>query len=218
MKGLLGYKRGMTRIFNSEGVAVPVTVIEAGPCRVTQLKTPEHDGYRSVQLGFGETSESRLTRPALGHLRASGSSPVKHLREFRLADGEQVSLAVGDRLDAGIFEPGDRVDVVGVSRGLGFAGTIKRHNFSRQRKTHGQSDRERAPGSVGAGTTPGRVVKGKRMAGRMGGERITIQNLEVVMADPERNLVAIRGAVPGFAGALIELHGRAPKAKKGGLT
>lgn len=216
MKAILGYKRGMTRIFNAEGVVVPVTVIEAGPCRVTQLKTLERDGYRSVQLGFGETSEARMTRPALGHLKASGSEPVKHLREFRLRDGDDVSFAVGDRVDASVFEPGDRVDIVGISRGLGFAGTIKRHNFSRQRKTHGQSDRERAPGSVGAGTTPGKVVKGKRMAGRMGGERVTAQNLEVVMADPERNLIAIRGAVPGFAGALIELHGRIPAKRKGG--
>lgn len=213
MKGLLGYKRGMTRIFDKDGVIVPVTVIEAGPCRVTQLKTVEQDGYRAVQLGFGETTEARVTQPILGHLRASGSAPVKHLREFRLADGDTSSLSVGDRLDAGVFEPGDRIDIVGVSRGLGFAGTIKRHHFRRQRKSHGQSDRERAPGSIGAGTTPGRVLKGKRMAGRMGGERITVQNLEVVMADAARNLVAVRGAVPGFDGALVELRVRksAPK-------
>ena len=216
MKGILGYKRGMTRIFNEQGVVVPVTVIEAGPCRVTQLKTTERDGYRSVQLGFGETRESRLTKPALGHLKASRSGPVKHLREFRVNDADEVTVSVGDEIDASVFEPGDRVDIVGVSRGLGFAGTIKRHNFSRQPKTHGQSDRERAPGSVGAGTTPGKVVKGKRMAGRMGGERVTARNLEVVMADPERNLIAIRGAVPGFAGALIELRGRRPALKKGG--
>lgn len=201
MKGILGYKRGMTRIFDDRGRAIPVTVIEAGPCVVTQVKTAERDGYLAVQLGFGETKPARLTKPERGHLAASGGAPLRHLVEFRAADAGDYE--VGSTIDAGVFAKGDRVQVTGVSRGLGTAGTIKRHHFRRQRKTHGQSDRLRAPGSIGAGSTPGKVVKGLRMAGRMGGERVTVRNLEVVLADPERNLLAIRGAVPGFDGGLL---------------
>lgn len=218
MKGILGYKRGMARIFDAEGLAVPVTVIEAGPCTVTQVKTEETDGYAAVQLGFGEVAEARLTKPQLGHLAASDAAPLRHLREFRLPEGagdEGEALETGQTVDVSVFAPGDRVDVTGTSRGLGFAGTVKRHHFNRQPKTHGQSDRERAPGSVGAGTTPGRVVKGKRMAGRMGGERVTVRNLEVVAADPERNLLALRGAVPGFKGGLVVVRASAGKKKKG---
>jgi large subunit ribosomal protein L3 len=203
MKGILGFKRGMTRIFDEEGLVVPVTVIEAGPCHVTQIKTPKGDGYEAVQLGFGETKESRLTQAQRGHLRKSKAPMVRHLCEFR---GATDGLRVGDKVDVSIFSPGDKVMVSGVSRGLGFAGVIKRHHFNRQPKTHGQSDRERAPGSVGAGTTPGRTFKGKRMAGRMGGERVSVRNLRVVMADPARNLLAIRGAVPGHDGALVEIR------------
>lgn len=205
MKGLLGYKRGMARIFNDKGLAVPVTVIEAGPCVVTQLKTTERDGYEAVQIGFGAVKESRLTRAERGHLAASGAGPLRHVKEFRLAGSADVQL--GDRLDVSLFTPGDRVQVTATSRGLGTAGTIKRHHFNRQRKTHGQSDRERRPGSVGAGTTPGKTIKGLRMAGRMGGERVTVRNLEVVVADPSRNLLALRGAVPGFDGALVVIRG-----------
>lgn len=222
MKGILGYKRGMARIFDAEGLAVPVTVIEAGPCTVTQIKTSESDGYEAVQLGFGDVREERLTKPERGHLAAAGGQSLRHLREFRLpegatgaAEGEEGGLELGQTVDASVFEVGDRVDVTGTSRGLGFAGTIKRHHFSRQRKTHGQSDRERAPGAIGAGTTPGKVVKGKRMAGRMGGERVTVRNLEVMAADPERNLLALRGAVPGFKGGLVMVRGSAGKKKKG---
>lgn len=211
MKGLLGYKRGMARIFNEKGLAVPVTVIEAGPCVVTQIKTTERDGYQAVQLGFGAIKEKRLTRAERGHLRASGGASLRHVREFRLAGDADVAL--GDTLDVSVFAPGDRIQVTATSRGLGMAGTIKRHHFNRQRKTHGQSDRERAPGSVGAGTTPGKTIKGLRMAGRMGGERVTVRNLEVVVADPVRNLLAVRGAVPGFDGGLVVIRGleRDPK-------
>ncbi len=201
MKAILGYKRGMARIFDENGVAVAVTVVEAGPCTVTQLRHVAKDGYSAVQLGFGEVKRERLTSPQLGHLTASGGKPLKHLREIRATDASD--LTVGDTVDASVFSPGDRVHVTGVSRGLGFAGTIKRHNFARQRKTHGQTDRERAPGAVGAGTTPGRTFKGQRMAGRMGGEKVTVRNLAVVTADPERNLVALKGAVPGPRGGLV---------------
>jgi len=208
MKGILGYKRGMTRIFDDNGRAIPVTVIEAGPCVVTQVKTTERDGYTALQLGFGETKPARLTRPERGHLAAAGGQALRHLVEFRADDAE--GYAVGATIDASVFAKGDRVQVTGISRGLGTAGTIKRHHFQRQRKTHGQSDRLRAPGSIGAGTTPGKVIKGMRMAGRMGNERVTVRNLEIVMADPERNLLAIRGAVPGFAGGLVIVRNIAP--------
>lgn len=211
MKGLLGYKRGMARIFNDKGLAVPVTVIEAGPCVVTQIKTLKRDGYQAVQLGFDEVKERKLTRAERGHLRASGGKSLRHVKEFRLKTDADVQL--GDTLDVTVFAPGDRIQVTATSRGLGMAGTIKRHHFSRQRKTHGQSDRERAPGSVGAGTTPGKTIKGLRMAGRMGFERVTVRNLEVIVADPVRNLLAVRGAVPGFDGSLVVIRGleRDPK-------
>jgi large subunit ribosomal protein L3 len=215
MKALLGYKRGMARVFDAQGTVVPVTVIEAGPCTVTQLKTDQRDGYASLQLGFGETKPRRLSKAEQGHLGRSGGRPLRHLREFR--GPVEAGVKVGDQLTVAQFAPGDWVDVVGVSRGLGWAGTIKRHHFNRQRKTHGQSDRERAPGSVGAGTSPGRTFKGMRMAGRMGGERVTVHNLRVVVADPERNLLAVRGAVPGFDGALVMVRA-AKKGQKGGRS
>jgi len=206
MKGILGYKRGMTRVFDEAGLVVPVTVIEAGPCVVARVRTAEGDGYGAVQLGFGEVREDRLTRAQQGHLRASGGKPLRHLREFRTERPDE--FEVGQTLDAGLFDVGERVSVTGVSRGLGTAGTIKRHHFNRQRKTHGQSDRERAPGAVGAGSTPGRTFKGMRMSGRMGAERVTVRNLQVVVADPERNLIAVRGAVPGNDGGLVIVRGR----------
>jgi large subunit ribosomal protein L3 len=202
MKGILGYKRGMAQVFDENGVVVPVTVIEAGPCVITQVRTQDHDGYRAVQLGFGACRPERLSRAERGHLADAGKDAfVRHLREFRCDDTE--GYRVGQRLDVSVFAPGDRVKVTGVSRGLGFAGTVKRHHFNRQRKTHGQSDRERAPGAAGAGTTPGRTFKGKRSAGRMGGERVTTRHLRVVVADPGRNLLALRGAVPGNDGGLV---------------
>jgi large subunit ribosomal protein L3 len=210
MKALLGYKRGMARVFDEKGTVTPVTVIEAGPCTVTQICTAKRDGYSAVQLGFGEIKPARLSKAERGHLGRSGGQPLRHLREFR--GDVPADLRVGARLDVSQFAPGDKVDVMGVSRGLGFAGTIKRHHFNRQRKSHGQSDRERAPGSVGAGTSPGRTFKGMKMGGRMGGERVTVCNLTVVVADPGRNLLAVRGAVPGFDGGLVVVRA----AKKGG--
>jgi large subunit ribosomal protein L3 len=204
MKGILGKKVGMTQIYDDKGEIVPVTVIEAGPCFVTQIKTKAQDGYDAVQVGFDETKPSRLTKPERGHLQKADAPNLRHLREFELEDGESVEL--GQRLDASVFAAGDIVDVTGTSKGKGFAGHIKRHHFHRQRATHGQSDRERAPGSIGAGTTPGRTFKGMRMAGRMGTDRVTVQNLKVVLVDPERNMLAIKGAVPGAKNGLVMIR------------
>jgi large subunit ribosomal protein L3 len=215
VKGILGKKVGMTQVFNESGEAIPVTVIEAGPCWVTQVKTMERDGYSAVQLGFEEVKPHRLTRAELGHLgnlkvdekhpqrRELGGSvpPLRHLREFTLKLEE--TPAEGDEITVDVFEVGDRVDVVGVSKGRGFAGTIKRHGFHRQPKTHGQSDRVRAPGSIGSTTHVSRVFPGTRMSGRMGGRRVTVQNLEVALVDPKRNLLAVRGGVPGPRGGLV---------------
>ena len=203
MKGILGKKVGMTQVFNDSGEAVPVTVIEAGPCFVAQIKTVEQDGYTAVQLGFEETKPKRLTQPQLGHLQKSDLPALRHLRELRIADDELAGFEEGQRLTVDIFEKGDMVDVTGTSKGRGFAGVVKRYGFRGGPKTHGQSDRWRAPGSVGACTTPGRVFKGKRMPGRMGGERVTTQGLQIVLVDPERNLLAIRGAVPGSKNGLL---------------
>ncbi|HHN94550.1 MAG TPA: 50S ribosomal protein L3 [Anaerolineae bacterium] len=201
MKSILGKKVGMTQIFNDKGEAIPVTVIEAGPCYVTQVKTVERDGYRAVQLGFEETKEQRLTRGERGHLEKNQLPPLRHLREFRIGSDEEVKE--GDRILVDVFEEGDWVDVIGVSKGRGFAGVVKRHGFGGGPKTHGQSDRQRAPGSIGACAYPGRVWKGQRMAGRMGGARVTAQNLRVELVDPERNLLAVRGSVPGANGGLV---------------
>jgi large subunit ribosomal protein L3 len=206
MKGILGKKVGMTQIFDDRGEVVPVTVIEAGPCFVAQIKTVERDGYTAIQLGFEETKPKRLTQPQLKHLQKSNLPALRHLREIRLAPGDVSDVEEGQELTVALFEPGEYVDVSGVSKGRGFAGVVKRHGFRGGPKTHGQSDRHRAPGSIGACTTPGRVFKGKRMAGRMGGERVTVQNLEIVMVDPERNLLAIKGAVPGAKNGLVEIR------------
>ena len=192
IEGLLGKKLGMTQIFTERGETVPVTVLEVGPCVVTQVKTVEKDGVRSVQLGFGY--KKRLSEPEKGHLRASGSQS-RHLRDMKTEEGDDYS--VGQTLDASIFAVGDKVDISGTSKGKGFQGVVKRHGFAGGPKTHGQSDRHRAPGSIGATTTPGRVFKGTRMAGHMGHERITVQSLEVVRVDTERNLVLVKGSVPG---------------------
>lgn len=202
MKGIIGKKLGMTQIFDENGNVIPVTVIEAGPCYVTQVRTGERDGYAAVQLGFGETKPQRLTKGELGHLRRNNLPALRHLREFRLKNGE-LDVEEGQQLKVDVFAKGERVDVIGTSKGRGFAGTIKRHHFHRGPKTHGQSDRERAPGSVGATTTPGRTYKGQRMAGRMGGDRITAENLEVVVIDTERNLLAVRGSVPGANDGIV---------------
>jgi len=201
LKGLIGRKVGMTQIFDDTGAAIPVTIIEAGPCFITQIRTHAKDGYNSVQLGLEETSQRRLTGGQLGHLKRSNAPPLRHLREFRVRNlGD---LEEGERITVQVFHVGDRVDVVGTSKGRGFAGAIKRHGFHRGPKTHGQSDRERAPGSHGATSTPGRVFKGARGPGHMGSVRVSSQNLRVDLVDPERNLLGVRGSVPGPKGGLV---------------
>jgi large subunit ribosomal protein L3 len=200
MKGIIGKKVGMTQIFDEDGKVTPVTVIEAGPCFVTQVKNAESDGYTAVQLGFEEIIPTRLTGGERGHLQNRQIPTVRYLREFRVQNTE---LQEGQRVTVDVFAKGDRVDVVGESKGKGFAGTIKRHNFKRQPTTHGASDRTRAPGSSGSGTTPGRVKKGTRRSGHMGSERVTVQNLEVMVIDAEKNLLAIKGSVPGARGGLV---------------
>jgi large subunit ribosomal protein L3 len=201
LKGLIGKKIGMTQIFDEQGVAYPVTLIEAGPCYVTQVRMPEKEGYSAVQLGFGEVNPKRMTGGQLGHLKANEIPPLRFLREFKVKDHE---LKVGDKITvADAFAAGERVDVIGVSKGKGFAGAVKRYHFHGMNATHGTSDRNRAPGSRSSGTTPGRVYRGSRGAGHMGMDRITMQNLKVVMVDPERNLLAINGAVPGAKGSLV---------------
>jgi large subunit ribosomal protein L3 len=193
----------MTRLFDDTGAATATTLVEVGPCFVTQIRTHERDGYEAVQLGFGQVRPNKLNKPRRGHLK-DGVAPLRELREVPV-DGID-DLTVGARVDAGMLAPGERVDVTGVSKGKGFAGVVKRHHFGGGPKTHGQSDRWRAPGSIGAGTTPGRVFKGTRMAGHMGDERVTVKNLQVVRVDPERNLVALRGAIPGPRGGLIVIR------------
>jgi large subunit ribosomal protein L3 len=202
MKGIIGKKLGMTQVFDENGNVIPVTVIQAGPCFVTQIRSGEKDGYTAIQLGFSEAKPQRLTQGELGHLRRNNLPALRHLREFRLKDGE-VDVTEGQQVKVDVFTKGERVDVIGTSKGRGFAGTIKRYHFHRQPKTHGASDRERAPGSVGATTTPGRTYPGQRMAGRMGGDRVTAQNLEVVVIDAERNLLAVRGSVPGANDGIV---------------
>lgn len=210
MKGMIGKKVGMTQVFDEKGNVVPVTVIEAGPCYVTQIRSDDRDGYIAIQLGFGETKPQRLTKGQLGHLKRNNLPALRHLREFRVPNGE-VDVQEGQQIKADAFATGERVDVIGTSKGRGFAGTIKRHNFGRQPTTHGASDRTRAPGSVGAGTTPGRTYKGQRMAGQMGNERVTTENLEVVLVDPERNLIAVRGSVPGANGGIVMIKPARPR-------
>jgi large subunit ribosomal protein L3 len=201
LKGLIGRKIGMTQIFDDTGAAIPVTIIEAGPCYITQIRTHAKDGYNAVQLGLEETSQRRLTGGQLGHLKRTDAPPLRHLREIRLRNlGD---LKEGEQVTVRVFEVGDRVDVVGTSKGRGFAGAIKRHGFHRGPKTHGQSDRERAPGSHGATSTPGRVFKGARGPGHMGSVRVSSQNLRVDLVDPERNLLGVRGSVPGPKGGLV---------------
>ena len=214
MKGLLGFKVGMTQIINDEGVVSPVTIIQAGPCFVTQVKNESSDGYSAIQVGFGEVKEKRLTRGQKGHLgllksdkkngrrvESKGIPPVRHLREFRTRQAD--SYEIGQILTVEQFEPGERVDVVGKSKGKGFAGGMKRHGFHGGPKTHGQSDRARAPGSIGATSGMSRVIKGQKMAGRMGNARVSSQNIEVIRIDLERHLLAVKGSVPGSKGSLV---------------
>jgi large subunit ribosomal protein L3 len=214
MKGIIGKKVGMTQIFDEKGLVTPVTVIQAGPCYVTQVRLADRDGYTAVQLGFEETKPARLTRGQLGHLKRNNLPALKYLREFRVRNGE-INVEEGQMITvSNAFEVGDRVDVVGTSKGRGFAGTIKRHGFHRGPKTHGQSDRERAPGSIGATSTPGRVLKGMRMGGRMGNQRVTAQNLEIMVVDDEKNLLAVKGSVPGAKGGLVIIKSARPKGRR----
>ena len=196
IQGMIGRKIGMTQIFRDDG-EIAVSAIEVGPCFVTQVKTEANDGYNAVQLGFGETK--RLNSPRKGHLKDVGQ--FRYLREFKVEDVK--SAKVGQKVDVGMFKAGDLVDVIGVSKGKSFAGVVKRHHFAGGPKTHGQSDRHRAPGSIGATTSPGRVIKGLRMAGHMGHERVTVRNLEVIEADSSRHLLLVKGAVPGASGGLL---------------
>ncbi len=220
MKGLLGIKVGMTQIIDEVGVSTPVTVILAGPCYVTQVKNKVADGYDAVQVGFGEVKEQRLTGGQKGHLgllkasnkhpnrrNITGVPPVRHLREFRT--GRASEYEIGQLLTVQQFEAGDRVDIAGKSKGRGFAGVVKRYGFRGGPRTHGQSDRQRAPGSIGATSGMSRVIKGTRMPGRMGNARITSQNLEVVRIDPERHLIAVKGSVPGAKGGLVTIRNAA---------
>jgi len=199
--GLIGRKRGMTRVFTEQGNSVPVTVVEVDPNRVTQVKDVETDGYRSIQVTIGKRRASRVNKPVAGHYSKAGVEAGEGLWELRLPEGEDVET--GSELKVDMFEAGELVDVTGTSKGKGFAGTVKRHNFSMQDATHGNSLSHRAPGSIGQCQTPGRVVKGKKMSGHMGDERVTTQNLEVVRVDADRNLLLIKGAVPGAPGGAV---------------
>ena len=200
-KGILGRKLGMTQIWDDDNRVVPVTVIEAGPCRVVQLKTPERDGYSAVQLAFGDTKPQQLSKPELGHLKKADAPPVKHLAELRVDDLS--GFEVGQVLGADLFDAGERVDVSAISKGKGFAGAMQRHNFKGQGASHGNHKKHRSPGSIGACATPARVFKGMKMAGQMGNMRVTTLNLEVVQGDAERGLILVKGAVPGPNGGLV---------------
>ena len=200
INGLIGRKLGMLQRFEANGTVTAVTVIEAGPCRVTQIKTVERDGYEAVQLGFGQVK--RLNQPERGHLK--GLENLKHLREFKADDIDEVKL--GQHVGADLFKTGDFVDVTAVSKGRGFAGVVKRHGFRGGPKTHGQSDRHRSPGSIGSTTTPGRVLKGLRMAGHMGAKQVTVQGLRIVDVNPARGVLLVHGAVPGPRTGLVTIH------------
>ncbi|MGI6336195.1 MAG: 50S ribosomal protein L3 [Clostridiales bacterium] len=200
-KAIIGRKVGMTQIFTDEGKVIPVTVIEAGPCVVVQKKQADRDGYDSVQLGFAEVAEKKLTRPELGHIKKAGVAPMKELHEFRLEDA--ASMNVGDVLKASTFAVGDCVDVTGISKGKGYAGVVKRWGYAVQPHTHGVGPVHRSVGSTGANSDPSRVFRGKKMPGHMGVEQVTIQNLDVVKVDDELNVICVRGAVPGPRGGIV---------------
>ena len=201
-KGLIGRKIGMTQIFDESGKVIPVTVIEAGPCVVAQVKTVENDGYQAIQLGFGDVKEKKLTKPAKGHFTKVNVTPKKHLREFRMDSLE--GYTVGQELKADVFAAGDKLDIQGISKGKGFQGVIKRHGQSRGPMGHG-SMYHRRPGSMGPTSTPGRVFKGKKLPGHMGAQTISIQNLEVVRVDLDKNVILVKGSVPGAKGAILKL-------------
>ena len=204
MTGILGKKLGMTSVFDEKGQSIPCTVIEAGPCTITQIKTVERDGYTALQLGFDERPARSVNKPEAGHLKASGSAAKRLSREFRGFDVTKFTLGAEVRVDA-VFAVGDKVSVAAKSKGRGFQGVVKRHHFGGGFRTHGQSDRERAPGSIGSSSYPSRVFKGMRMAGRMGGDRVTVKNLRVVNIIPESNIILIRGSVPGHNNAYVEI-------------
>ncbi|HNM76948.1 MAG TPA: 50S ribosomal protein L3 [Tepidiformaceae bacterium] len=205
IEGILGRKLGTTQVFDAKGRLRGVTAVEVGPCFVTDIRTPEKHGYAAVQIGFSE--DKRLNKPETGHLKAAGNLKLRHLAEF---PSEGSDYALGDRIGTELFETGQKVDVTATSKGRGYQGGVRRHNFRGGPKTHGQSDRHRAPGSIGSGTTPGRVYKGTRMAGHMGAERVTVRNLEVVSKNDERNVIFVAGSVPGAPGGLVRVR----KAKK----
>ena len=203
-KGILGTKLGMTEIFTEDSRAVPVTVIQAGPCFVTQIRTTERDGYEAVQLAFAEARRGKTSKPLQGHFEAAGVEPQRHLVELRTETS--TTFQPGQEIKADIFQPGEHADVVGVSRGKGFTGTMARHGFSGLSASHGTERKHRSPGSIGACATPSRVFKGMRMAGQSGNQRVTMLNLEVIEADPERNLLLLKGAVPGPMGGLVMIR------------
>jgi large subunit ribosomal protein L3 len=208
-EGILGKKLGMTQVYGKGGKTEAVTAIEAGPCTVTQVKTMEKDGYIAAKLGFGEVKRNKASQKS--GAKEKGPVKYKYLREFRLETAPAPEMEVGQKVDVSLFKAGDTIDVIGISKGKGFAGGVKRYHFRGGLKTHGQSDRWRAPGSIGSTTTPGRVYKGLHMAGHMGSERVTVSNLEVLEADPARNLLLVKGAVPGMTNGLVIIQ----KAKRG---
>lgn len=209
-KGIIGKKIGMTQIFDENGKVVPVTVVEAGPCPVVQKKTAEKDGYTAVQLGYGDQKVARVTKPLKGHFAKSDVAPKKVLKEFRFADCDAYEL--GSLVKADVFTAGDKVDVIGTSKGKGTAGAIKRWNFSRLKETHGTGPVARHAGSLGACSDPSRVFKGKKLAGHLGAERVTVQNLDIVKVDAENNLIAVRGAIPGPKGGIVVIADSKKKA------
>ena len=209
IKGLLGTKLGMTQTWDDNNVVVPVTVIQAGPCVVTQVRSPEKDGYSAVQLGFGAIKPTKVTKPAAGHFDAAGVTPRKHLVELRTADASEYTL--GQELNADVFAAADVVDVTGVSKGKGTAGVMKRHGFGGLGASHGTHRKHRAPGSIGQSSTPSRVFAGMKMAGRMGVEKVTVQNLTIHAVDADRGLILVKGSVPGPKGALVVLRSAAKK-------
>lgn len=202
-KTILGKKLGMTQIFSADGLVVPVTVVEAGPCFVIQVKNKEKDGYNSIVVGYQDKRENLVNKPMMGQFAKANITPKRYIKEFRINDGQTYN--VGDVIDVSIFNEDEFVDVAGTSRGHGFTGTIKRWNFARHRMSHGNGPNHRKPGSIGAGTTPGKVFKGKKMSGRMGNERVTVQNLRVVKVDADRNILLIKGSVPGVKGSLLTI-------------
>lgn len=203
-KAIIGKKIGMTQVFNADGKVVPVTVVEAGPCTVIQKKTVEKDGYEAVQVGFAPLKDKHTTKPLKGHFAKAGAEAKKYLREFRLSDTSALNL--NDEIRADIFAEADKVDVIGISKGKGYAGVIKRHNASRLKETHGTGPIHRHPGSMGACSTPSRVLKGKKLPGHMGVDRVTVLNLEIVKVDAERNLLLIKGAIPGAKGGIVTVR------------